>query len=228
MSYNQVNNLPGDLFWLSVISHGLLSLQARILITRQVLFSAVRQNVARSFIPGSVISEIADKHLLNVCRAAAYQNVELLYHLLEIVSTGNSTFGMLDYHNAFNAAIIIELGRLYGQDDSSSNFTPQLGHVLNALQSAGQSGNEFARDCSIVLADFRQLGVKLMQEMSRQTQTNTPLKGQSVQLPNNLPASAFDVPGTSAMDPTLADPSAGLELESILEEFTAWLEAGPF
>lgn len=207
-------------------------MQAKILVTRQLLFSAVRQNVARSFIPSQAEFKAPDQHLLNVCREAAYRNLQLLYRLIEIVNTGDSAFGMIDYHNAFNAAIILELGRLYRHDDSPFNDTPQLGHVLDALQRGGQSGNEFARDCFIVLADFRQLSEKLIQEMTRRTKPCTlPLQSQSVQVPGNVPVDIFDnVPDASAIGLALEGPSPGLELEleKVLEEFTTWLEAGPF
>lgn len=185
--------------------------------------------MARSFVPSLAKPDLPDEHLLNVCKAAVDQNVQLLYRLLEIVNTGDSAFGMIDYHNAFNAAIILELSRLYKHTDSTFNNTPKFKCVLDALQSAGQSGNEFARDCSIVLADFRQLVEKLMQEMSRRTQTTTfTPQTQSAQIPGNLPFDVFGVPDASAIGPILADPSSGLELESVLEEFTTWLEGGPF
>ena len=199
------------------------------------MFSAVRQKVARSFIPDLSKFEPPDQHLLKICTEAARENVQLTNRLFEIVTSGDSAFGMIDYHNAFNAAIILELGRLYRHNESPFDDTPQIGHVLDALQRAGQDGNEFARDCSIVLADFRQLSEKLAQEISRRTATTTttttttcPPQTQSDQIPSNSPVGLFDVPAASTMGLPLDDPNSGFSLERVMEEFTNWLEAEPF
>ncbi|KAJ5625313.1 hypothetical protein N7510_001622 [Penicillium lagena] len=203
--------------------------QARILVTRQILFSAVRQNVARSFVPSLAKFQPADQHLVKICRTAAYENVQLLHRLFETVNSGDSTLGIIDYHNAFNAAIILELDHLRRPANSPYENTEQLGRILNILHGAGQNGNEFARDCSTVLADLRQLGGKLTQEMSRQNQTTTlPLKTQTVQGSGNLPPGIFDVPDVPPMSPAPIDSHPEFNLESVLEEFTNWLEAGPF
>jgi hypothetical protein len=190
------------------------------------MFSAVRQKVARSFIPDLSKFEPLDQdqHLLKICTEAARENVQLTNRLLEIVTSGDSVFGMIDYHNAFNAGVILELARLYRPDD-----TPQIGHVLDALQRAGQDGNEFARDCSIVLADFRQLSEKLAQAISRRIAAPTfPPQTHSDQIPSNSPAGLFDVPPASTMGLPLDDPTLGVSLERVMEEFTNWLEAEPF
>lgn len=199
------------------------------------MFSAVRQKVARSFIPDLSKFEPPDQHLLKICTEAARENVQLTNRLFEIVTSGDSAFGMIDYHNAFNAAIILELGRLYRHNESPFDDTPQIGHVLDALQRAGQDGNEFARDCSIVLADFRQLSEKLAQEISRRTATTTttttttcPPQTQSDQIPSNSPVGLFDVPAASTMGLPLDDSTLGFSLERVMEEFTNWLEAEPF
>lgn len=211
--------------------HCLLStIQARILVTRQLMFSAVRQNVAQSFLPNTARLVPPDQHLLKVCTEAASENVQLTDRLFEVVSSGSSAFGMIDYHNAFNAAIILELGCLYRQDDASFHHGPQMGHVLDALQRAGLNGNDFARDCSTVLADFRQLREKLMQAMSRRVPSNNlPPPTPSAQVPGNLSPGEFDIPNTSAMSFTLDEClSPGSEFDRVLEEFTNWLEEGHF
>lgn len=195
------------------------------------MFSAVRQNVARSYLPNLAKFEPPDQRLLRICTAAASENVQLTNRLYEIVSSGVSAFGMIDYHHAFNAAIILELACLCQHNDSSVNERPQTGRVLDALQRGGQNGNEFARDCSTVLADFRQLSEKLLQEMSRRVPppTTFPPPTQSVQVSGDLPSGIFDVPPTSAVDlPVDEHPSPGLEFERVLEEFTNWLEEGSF
>lgn len=195
------------------------------------MFSAVRQNVARSFLPNLAKFEPPDQHLLKICTAAASENVQLTNRLYEIVSSGISAFGMIDYHHAFNAAIILELACLRQHIDPSVNERPQIGRVMDALHRGGQNGNEFARDCSTVLADFRQLSERLMQEMSRRVPSTTtfPLPTQSVPVTSDLPSAFFDVPPTSAgglpVDERL---SPGLEFERVLEEFTNWLEEGSF
>lgn len=205
------------------------TMQARILVTRQLMFSAVRQKVARSFIPDLSKFEPPDQHLLKICIEAARQNVQLTNRLCQIVTSGDSAFGMIDYHNAFNAAIILELGRLYRHNESPFDDTPQIGHVLNALQRAGQDGNEFARDCSIVLADFRQLSEKLAQEISRRIATTAfPPQTRSDRITTNSPAGLFDVPAASTMGLPLDDSISGFSLERVMEEFTNWLEAKPF
>lgn len=195
------------------------------------MFSAVRQNVARSFLPNLAKFERPDQHLLRICTAAASENVQLTNRLYEIVSSGISAFGMIDYHHAFNAAIILELACLCQHNDSSVNERPQIGRVLDALQRGGQNGNESARDCSTVLADFRQLSERLMQEMSRRGPAiaTLPPPAQSIPVSGEFPSGIFDVPPTSAgglpVDERL---SPGLEFERVLEEFTNWLEEGSF
>lgn len=205
-------------------------LQARILVTRQLLFLAVRQNVARSFLPNPAKFDAPDQHLLEVCIAAACENVQLTDRLFEIVHSGVSAFGMIDYHNAFNAAIILELGCLCRQNGSTLCDRPQIGHTLDALQHAGQNGNEFARDCSTVLADFRRLSEKLIQEMSRRSQNivfSPPT--QNVPVPQALASGMLDVPASSAMSvPLVEGLSPGLDFEKVCEEFTNWLEKGAF
>lgn len=204
-------------------------MQARILVTRQILFSAVRQNVARSFVPSLTKSKPPDQHLVKICRTAAYENVQLLHRLFDIVNSGDSPFGIIDYHNAFNAAIILELDDLHRPAISPYGNTEQLSRILNILQGAGQNGNEFARDCSVVLADLHQLGGKLTLEMSRQNQATTlQMKSQTVQRSVNLSPGIFDVPDAPPMSPTPIDSHSEFNLESLLEEFTNWLEAGPF
>lgn len=194
------------------------------------MFSAVRQNVALSFIPNASRLEPPDKHLLKVCTEAASENVQLTDRLFEVVSSGSSAFGIIDYHNAFNAAIILELGCLYRHNDASFHDRPQMGHVLDALQRAGLNGNEFARDCSTVLADFRQLREKLMQAMSRRAPpSNLPPPTASAQVPGNLLPGGFDISGASAMSSPLDEClSPGSEFDRVLEEFTNWLEEGHF
>lgn len=194
------------------------------------MFSAVRQNVARSFLPNTAKFEPPDQRLLKICTKAASENVQLTDRLFELVNSGFSAFGMIDYHNAFNAAVILELGCLYRHNDASSPDRPQMGHVLDALQRGGLNGNEFARDCSTVLADFRQLREKLMQAMSRRAAPgNPPPSGPSAQVTGDLSPGGFDMPPTSdisfALDECL---SPGSEFDRVLEEFTNWLEDGHF
>jgi hypothetical protein len=170
-----------------------------------------------------------DQHLVKICRTAAYENVQLLDRLSETVNSGDSTFGIFDYHNAFNAAIILELDHLHRPANSPYGNTEQLSRILNVLQGAGQNGNDFARDCSIVLADLHQLSGKLSLEMSRQNQTATlPLKSQTVQGSDNPHPGIFDVPDAPPMSPTPINSHPEFNLESVLEEFMNWLEAGPF
>lgn len=138
---------------------------------------------------------------------------------------------MIDYHTAFNAAIILELGVL-SQDSSGSTYDrPQIGHVLDVLQHAGFNGNEFARDCSTVLSDFRHLCERLMQEMSRRIPANisfAPLAS-SAQTSGNLPPGAFGIAASSVMGFALDEClSPGLDLARVLEEFNSWLEEEPF
>lgn len=195
------------------------------------MFSAVRQNVARSFLPNTARLQPPDQHLLKVCTEAASENVQLTDRLFEVVSSGSSAFGMIDYHNAFNAAIILELGCLCRHNDAPCHDDgPQIGHVLDALQRAGLNGNEFARDCSTVLADFRQLREKLMQAMSRRVPpSELPPSTPSAQVPGNLPPGGFDIPASSAMSFGLDEClSPGSEFDRVLEEFTNWLEEGHF
>jgi len=204
--------------------------KARILVTRQPMFSAVRQIVARSFLPHSAGIEPPDGYLLKVCTEAASENVQLTNRLFEIVSSGSSVFGMIDYHTAFNAAIILELGCLCRQGGILTGEGPQIGHVLDVLQRAGLHGNEFARDCSTVLADFRQLRERLMQEMLRRipANINLPLPSSS-QISGTLPPDASEIPGPMVMGFALEDClSPGLEFDRVLEEFNNWLEEAPF
>ncbi|OGE46911.1 hypothetical protein PENARI_c090G01433, partial [Penicillium arizonense] len=197
----------------------------------QVTFSAVRQNVARSFLANSAKFEPPDHHLLKICTEAASENVKLTNRLFKSVSSGSSAFGMIDYHTAFNAAIILELGFLCRDSSASMYDRPQIGHVLDVLQHAGFNGNEFARDCSTVLSDFRHLCERLMQEMSRRIPANisfAPLAS-SAQTSGNLPPGAFEIPASSVMGFALDEClSPGLDLDRVLEEFSSWLEEEPF
>lgn len=204
--------------------------KARILVTRQPMFSAVRQIVARSFLPHSAGIEPPDGYLPKVCTEAASGNVQLTNRLFEIVSSGSSVFGMIDYHTAFNAAIILELGCLCRQGEILTGEGPQIGHVLDVLQRAGLHGNEFARDCSTVLADFRQLRERLMQEMLRRIPANISLPlPSSSQISGTLPPDASEIPGPMVMGFALEDClSPGLEFDRVLEEFNNWLEEAPF
>lgn len=195
------------------------------------MFSAVRQNVARTFLPKSARFEPPDQYLLKICTEAASENVKLTDRLFEIVSSGLSAFGMIDYHNAFNAAIILELGCLCRPSGTSMNASPQIGHVLDALQHAAFNGNDFARDCSTVLADFRQLCERLMQEMSRRISTNTnlPPLAPSAEVSCDMSTGSFEITTSPMMGFTLDEClSPGLDFDRVLEEFNHWLEEGPF
>lgn len=198
-----------------------------ILVTRQLLFSAVRQTVARRFLPTTTKLKLPDEHLLRICHTAADQNTQLFYRLLEIVTSTSSRLGMIDYHNAFNAGIILELARLQRRDNFSVNDTLQFNFVLNTLQSAGQRGDEFAQDCSIVLADFRQLAQKLIQAISNSNQAASPV-GQthdSETLENAL--IAYHEQGSSTtMYSTPGELSFPMQFEGIFDEFMTWLDDG--
>ena len=194
------------------------------------MFSAVRQNVARSFLPHSARIEPPDGYLLKVCTEAASENVQLTNRLFEIVSSGSSVFGMIDYHTAFNAAIILELGCLCRPGGILLDEGPQIGHVLDVLQHAGLHENEFARDCSTVLADFRQLRERLMQEMLRRIPENISLPLPfSSKSSGNLSPDASEIPAPTVVGFALDDClSPGLEFDRVLEEFNTWLEEAPF
>ena len=195
------------------------------------MFSAVRQNVARTFLPKSARFEPPDQYLLKVCTEAASENVKLTDRLFEIVNSGFTTFGMIDYHNAFNAAIILELGCLCRPSSTSTYASPQIGHVLDALQHAAFNGNDFARDCSTVLVDFRQLCERLMQEMSRRISENTNFlpPAPSADVSCDIPTGSLEMPTSPVMGYALNEClSPGLDFDRVLEEFNNWLEEGPF
>lgn len=73
---------------------------------------------------------------------------------------------MVDYHNSFNAALILELVRLRdptaplaSADDTNS---VHITTITDVLRIAGQKGDNFAQDCFTVLVDFRHLVEKLL------------------------------------------------------------------
>lgn len=195
------------------------------------MFSAVRQNVARIFLPKDTKFEPPDQYLLQVCTEAAYENVKLTDRLYESVRSGSSAFGMIDYHNAFNAAIILELGCLCRHSGTSTYASPKIGHIFDVLQHASFSGNDFARDCSTVLKDFRQLCERLTQAMSRRISANisNSLLMRSAEIPFGMPAGSFEMTTPPMMGSALDDfLSPGLDFDKVLEEFNSWLEEGPF
>jgi hypothetical protein len=78
---------------------------------------------------------------------------------------------MIDYHNSFNAALILELVRLHIGPNSVSHpstveDTLHVKNITDILRIAGANGNDFAQDCFTVLVDFRQLVEKLAQELA--------------------------------------------------------------
>lgn len=190
-----------------------------------MLFSAVRQTVARSFLRSSSTDlKLPDEHLLRVCTEAAEQNLQLLYRLLEVIAGRNSAFGMIDYHHAFNAAIIRELSRLTDQRDLLSKDTTHIEFVRCTLQNAGQQGNEFARDCSTVLADFCQLVDRLKLEISdrnsgTQTLGNYQALGQST-----AHADALGDGGDPGMAAALTHSDLPTGYEGMFDEFMTWLD----
>jgi hypothetical protein len=208
-----------------------LCLKAIILVTRQVLFSAVRHTVASTFVSHSSAKlKQPDERLLEVCIRSANQNLQLLHRLFEIVAVENAGFGMIDYHHAFNAAIIMELAALYKANDPTAKPTDGTDHfqfVTDTLSSAGRLQNEFARDCSVVLSDFRQLIRKLMLEMDR-TPAPPPT---SVPEPyaQTVPVSQMPVLSPyvqlSPVDPAFVA-NFPFTNEAMVDEFMGWLQYG--
>ncbi|KKA20894.1 N-terminal binuclear Zn cluster-containing/DNA binding domain-containing protein [Rasamsonia emersonii CBS 393.64] len=118
--------------------------QTIILLTRPLLFSAVKHAVARCFVPYPADpKKLPNEQLLSVCTTAAQKNAELFHHLWEtIVSRDTSGLTMVDYHNSFNAALILELVRLRNPtahvastDDTNS---VHITTITDVLRIAGQ------------------------------------------------------------------------------------------
>lgn len=131
---------------------------------------------------------------------------------------------MIDYHHAFNAAIIRELSRLTDQRDLLSKNTTHVEFVNFTLQNAGQQGNEFARDCSTVLADFCQLVDRLKLEISDRNLGPRRLGSYQALGQPSAHADVLGHGGNPGMATALVDSSLPTGYEGMFDEFMTWLD----
>lgn len=126
--------------------------QLLILTNRPFLFVAVKQAVAALYIPpGQHRSYSNYLSYLTCCADAARRNAQLTRQL--VAANQASIFSTLDYHYAFNAAIVLQLSRLVPEvvsptDEGDANF------LQSYLYETGGRGNESAGDCARMIMEF--------------------------------------------------------------------------
>lgn len=141
---------------------------------------------------------------------------------------------MVDYHNSFNAALILELVRLRNPtahvastDDTNS---VHITTITDVLRIAGQKGDDFAQDCFTVLVDFRHLVEKLLTACREQAATqifNIQTHNSQIQSQNKSHIDAVDSNNTqssaakadsSCDNVRHEDEDQDLNVHSVLEE----------
>lgn len=113
------------------------------------------------------------------CTEAARQNCHLNRQLLQ--SNQAAVFATLDYHYAFTAAIVLQLGRLVpetNEDDDSE----KIGSLSGFLTKIGDRGNESAKDCARMVLELGAVVSRLLSSQAVQEVAMTPSDG----IRNNL------------------------------------------
>ena len=141
-----------------------------------------------------------------------------------MVTTENLCAGTLDYHHAFNAAIILELARLLARNTISAyQNRVQVQFTANTLQSAAQRGLAFTQDCFVVITNLHKFVEELVRALSRLGQT-TKVKSPDQQ-PLSLNVSPLrDLGEQSGLEMGFAAGDLTFENDETFSEFMTWLD----
>ncbi|KAJ5469356.1 hypothetical protein N7539_008974 [Penicillium diatomitis] len=141
--------------------------QAILIVTRQPFLLAVRRKVAQSFV-NSDEKTLANEALIHQCSAAAERNTQLFCQLLEANTADAMCASTIDYHHAFNAALILDLARLLNPNGMTAlQSKVQVQFTITMLEKASQRGSAYTEDCSSVLTNLHRFIEELLRVLSR-------------------------------------------------------------
>jgi hypothetical protein len=139
------------------------------LCTRPSLFHAAKQSVAAKYLPTHQHRQSRNASHIEACTNAAREITKLTQHLL----LTNQSAILVDYHFAFNAAIVLELASLL---DNGQEVADSIIVLAQYLQKAGQQGNESAADCARIVSEFGDVVARLKSQTTNgQTSTSMAL-----------------------------------------------------
>lgn len=167
---------------------------------------------------------LANESLIRQCSIAADRNTQLFCQLLDVVATENLCAGTLDYHHAFNAAVILELARLLDRNTISAfQNKVQVQFTANTLQSAAQRGLAFTQDCFVVLMNLHNFVEELLRALSRLGQ-NTSVKSPDQQRSLLGVSPLRDLGEQTGLDVGFAAGDFTFEHDEAFSEFMSWVD----